>query len=250
MITAHDLTITAGYDIGSEGNPIRITVDGTVIITSRWGDSFYENLHRPAKAAAGKSADQSAWRLLEDKISQVRVIGIFSDTARLEVLSTAHYAMLTDPAIKEAYLCGEDLHSYSRNCPASEPALYNSLIEATDSNAAKFLWALARDGRALCDLVLGIFSETDFVCGSRMYFEFSLDGLIEDYDGSLEGEMLCVMLCVADELITVPALVKDGTIRFTLDRLGMDDADYGYTPFVILEEAVFNSLLEEIQAQA
>lgn len=52
-----------------------------------------------------------------------------------------------------------------------------------------------------------------------------------------------------NELITVPAQVKDGTIRFTLDRLGMNDADYGYTPFVILKESVFNGLLTEIDPQ-
>lgn len=247
LITARNLTITAGYDVGTKEHPLRIRVDGTVSISSRWGDVFYDNF-RPS--VSGKTPDYNPWRLLEDKISKIRVLGIFSDTARLEVLSTAHYAMLADPTLQETFFCDEDLHSYSKNCPAASAELYNTLIDGSDSDVCKLLWAVARDGRALCDFVLGIFSETDFVCGSRMYFEISLDGLLEEYDGSLEGETLYVMLCVSGELICVPAMVQDGTIRFTLDRLGMNNADYGYTPFVIVEESVFNGLLEEIDPQA
>ena len=78
-----------------------------------------------------------------------------------------------------------------------------------------------------------------------MYFEVTLDGLDSNYDGHLEGETLYVLLCVANELVCIPAQVQEGKIQFKLDRLGMNNADYGYTPFVIVEEDVFHSLLAE-----
>ena len=171
---------------------------------------------------------------------------MFAPSAVLKVLATTHYAMLTDPALQEKYGCDEDLETYSRNCTAAaKPEIYQALIDSTQSDVCKMLWALVRDRKSLYDFVLGIFSNDDYVCKSTMYFEVTLDGLDSNYDGHLEGETLYVLLCVANELVCIPAQVQEGKIQFKLDRLGMNNADYGYTPFVIVEEDVFHSLLAE-----
>ena len=251
MITAHNLKIRAVYNVGTSDSPLRITVDGIVDVSSIRGNVYLVNFFRPAQPV-NVSLDEipeeipDGWRMLEDRISKIRVYGMFAPSAVLKVLATTHYAMLTDPALQEQFGCGEDLETYSRNCTAAaKPEIYQALIDSTQSDVCKMLWALVRDQKSLYDFVLGIFSNDDYVCKSTMYFEVTLDGLDSNYDGHLEGETLYVLLCVANELVCIPAQVQEGKIQFKLDRLGMNNADYGYTPFVIVEEDVFHSLLAE-----
>ncbi len=234
MITAHNLTITAAYDVGTPTKPLRVLVDGTLSISSRWGETFYVNLYAPA-----------GWRMLVDKVTGLKVVGMFADDARLEVINTAHYALLTYPELQEQVGCVcEDLHLYSEHCEAAaEPVIYSTLIDGAESETRKLLWALVRDGQTLFDFVLGIFSLSEYPCRSSMIFEVSLAGLNSGYDGSLEGETVYVLACVADELVVIPAEVEDGKIGFEMNKLGMDKADYGYTQFVILDEATFASVL-------
>ena len=260
MITAHNLTITAVYDIGTPENPLRVTVDGILNIKSLRGREFYVNFYKPPVVTPETPVIPirviptitpeepvviEGGRLLVDKVTGIKVYGKFSPTAWLSVLSTAHYAMTMDPVLQELVPCGEDLTVYSANCTAAaKPEVWQSLIDHTESDVCKMLWALARDGKSLYDFMLGIFANDSYVCEGTMHFEVSLSGLDETYDGHLEGETLYVMLCVADELVCVPAQVQDGVIRFKLERLGMNNADYGYTPFVIVDGDVFTSLLE------
>ena len=230
-ITAHDLTIRAGYDVGTKENPINVHVSGKLDVTSIWGDTYVH---------------ASGWRILEDEASLIKVQGEFAETARLVVLNTAHYAMQAYPELEEQYSCGEELKVYSDHClAAANPEIYQALIDGTENDTCRMLWTLVRDHRAINDFVLGIFSEEEYVCNSKMYFEISLIGLNSTYDGQLEGEMLYMLLCVAGKLVSVPVQVQDGMLHFDLDRLGMDKANYGFTPFVIVRSDVFNGLMTE-----
>ena len=52
-----------------------------------------------------------------------------------------------------------------------------------------------------------------------------------------------MLLCVEGKLVWVAAQVQEGKLHFSLERLGMDKANFGYTPFIIVGEDVFESLM-------
>ena len=93
--------------------------------------------------------------------------------------------------------------------------------------------------------MLGIFADTKPVCTSPMYFKIDLNELDSSYDGAYEGQNLYVMMCIEGQMVCVQATVEDGCIYLVLDKLGMDEADFGYTQFVIVDEATFTQLVQD-----
>jgi len=248
MITAHNLTIIAVYDIGTPDQPIRLTVDGNLILKSKRGGVYYVNFWKPveinwAPEVIRKEAElpQSKWRLLYDPITQTKVLGEFAEDAKLEVTTAAHYAMMNHADLA-ACSCTE-LHQYNENCEAVDSAdVLNVLVENAGSAAEKQIWQLIAGNKAIANFVLRIFSYSQPVCESWMYFEFNLAGLDSTYDGSLEGKTVYVLACVGGKIESAKAVVEDGRVHMDLGHLGKDKPDYGWTPFVIITEEEYNNL--------
>ena len=134
---------------------------------------------------------------------------------------------------------------YYEDCAAEGNAdALRILMENVDIEAARLLWTLIGDGRTLYDFAVGIFAPSQTVCTSRMFFRIDLNTLDSTYDGSLEGQVVYVMLCVEGKLVCVRATVEDGCSYLVLDKLGMEKPDYSFTQFVIVNESTFLQLSE------
>lgn len=246
MITAHNLTIRAIFDIGAKDQPIRLSVDGNLILNSLLGRVWYSNTPAGPDFDGTQAAKRGDWRVLIDPITRIRVMGRFAPDAKLKVTNTIHYAQIKYADQLNTESCGcEDTSVYSEGCRgAAHAEALKVLIDNAANENEKLLWTLISDGKTLYDFVLGIVSETKPVCTSSLYIEIDLAGLDSVYDGSLEGKTVYVMLTVAGKLIYVQTTVQEGKLRLTLDQLGMRSADYDYTQFIIVNEDTFIDLAE------
>ena len=153
----------------------------------------------------------SAWRWLIDEETQIGILGIFARDAQISVITTAELQKMTDVA---------------------------------DAITA-LLWKLIANGDTLYDFVIGLLSDAETVCYSMMYVRIDLHELDENYDDSLEGQTVYVLAGVAGKLICVKTVVKDGVICLSLNALGMNEADFGYTQFAVVDEETFERLQSE-----
>ena len=233
MIIAHDLIIRALGDIGAKDQPIRLRVNGKLLLETYLGRIWYKNFFRRAKGGN--------WRLLVDPETQISVYGMFDEGAWLEVTNTSHYAQLIYPELTAGVLeCDcEKLTDYSQDCTGDVQEALKILSENSDSEACKQIWSMIGDEATMYDFVLGIFASNKPVCTSLMYFTIDFSGLDDTYDGALEGQTVYVTACIEGELVAVQTTVEEGKIRLTLDRLGMEKADFGYTQFAIIDEATY-----------
>ena len=232
IIRAHDLIIRALGDIGSALSPLRIAVGGRISMSTQMGGIWYTT---------------SNWRWIIDPITSIGVLGEFADNTELVVTTTAHFAKMMLGGNDDIGCDCEDLKAYSADCTAKDyPELVQALADSSDSKANKLLWQMIMDGNTAYDFVLGLFAPVEKVVTSKnMYVRIDLHELDSEYDDSLEGKTVYVMAAVADQITAVKTSVEDGVVSIELEKLGMNDADYGYTQFVLVTEDAFNGVQGE-----
>ena len=193
------------------------------------------------------------WRWIIDPATDIGVLAEFADGTELVVTTTAHFAKMMLGETEDIGCDCEDLKQYNADCTAANyPELVQALSDSSDSEANKMLWQMILDGKTEYDFVLGLFASVEKVVTSeKMYIRIDLNKLDSNYDDSLEGQTVYVMAGVDDQIKAVKTSVEEGVVSIELDKLGMNEADFGYTQFVIVTEDAFNGVQgEETMADA
>ncbi|MBR4142335.1 MAG: hypothetical protein IKR10_02355 [Firmicutes bacterium] len=226
IIKARDLIIRALGDIGSALHPLRVAVGGKISLSTQMGGIWYTR--------------GGGWRWLIDPVTSIGVLGVFASDTELVVTTTAHYARIATEA--EGCDC-EDPMIYNADCTAKNyPDLVQALIDSDSSLANRMLWQMILDGRTVYDFVLGLFASVEEVANGTLYIRIDLHELDSEYDDSLEGQTVYVMAAVADRIVAVKTTVEDGVICISMEQLGMNEADFGYTQFAVVTEDTFLAL--------
>lgn len=241
MITANDLTLTALDDIGSEDDPLRVTVSGLLDLTSQRGDMWYINFYRniQSRAPAGKSMIT-----LRDPETNLTVTAAFQKDEILDVLNTEHLAMLLYGNEAEHCDC-EDLNQYDEHCAkAGDPGLLNVLRNHADNDADTLLWNLIAEGKTMYDFVVRIYSEHKPLSTSALYFCIDPAGLDSENHDLPEGSHVYVLVSVDGRISCIEAEVRDGKIHVVLPH--MNSLNDGYTQFAVISDEIGKALMQEM----